>query len=114
MGSRYPLQETIDQDSINSSAIRITSGVFYVWRSAGLVTGDSLFVAALAALVFSIICILGGWYHYHGIIPNASWFNDLESILAHHLTTVIGLACLAWAGHLIHVAYPIEVLLSCG
>ena len=48
MGSRYPLQETIDQDSINSSAIRITSGVFYVWRSAGLVTGDSLFVAALA------------------------------------------------------------------
>ena len=112
--SVYPLQETIDQDGMNSSAIRITSGVFYVWRSAGLVTGDSLFVAALAALVFSIICILGGWYHYHCIIPNASWFNGPESILAHHLTTVIGLACLGWAGHLIHVAYPIEVLLSCG
>ena len=43
-----------------------------------------------------------------------SWFNDLESILVHHLTTVIGLACLGWAGHLIHVAYPIEILLSTG
>ena len=71
-------------------------------------------LVALAALVFSIICILGGWYHYHCIIPNASWFNGPESILAHHLTTVIGLACLGWAGHLIHVACPIEVLLSCG
>ena len=90
----YPLQGTLNQYGINSSAIRITSGVFYVWRSAGLVTGDSLFVAALAALVLSIVWLLGGWYHYHSIIPNASWFNDLESILAHHLTSVIGLACL--------------------
>ena len=112
--SIYSVQETIDQDSINSSAIRITSGVFYVWRTVGLVSGDILFVVALAALVLALVWALGGWYHYHSIICGGSWFNDLESILVHHLTTVIGLACLGWAGHLIHVAYPIEILLSTG
>lgn len=110
----YPLQEALDQDGVNGTAIRITSGVFHVWRAAGLMTGDQLFIAALGSLVLSVLTVLGGWYHYHSILPNGSWFNDLESALAHHLTSVIGLACFAWAGHLIHIAYPIEILLSCG
>ena len=107
-------QELINQDSVASSAIRITSGVFYVWRSAGMLSNETLFVASIACLGLSLLFVVGGWYHYHAVTPSGSWFNDLEAILAHHLTVVIGLGSIAWAGHLVHVAWPTECLLFCG
>jgi hypothetical protein len=39
---------------------------------------------------------------------------DVDAILNHHLAAVIGLGSLAWAGHLIPVSIPVDILLRLG
>lgn len=58
--------------------------------------------------------LIAGWYHHHASIPSKTWFSNVDAILSHHLSAVIGLGSIAWAGHLLHIAWPTEVLLSCG
>lgn len=112
--SRALLQEAGNLDQGTVAGIRITSGVFQVWRSAGLTTNAELFSGAIGLLVLSAVFIIGGWYHHHGSVPRRAWFNNSDVILSHHLSAVIGLGSIAWAGHLLHVAWPTEVLLICG
>ena len=47
------------------AGIRITSGVFQVWRSAGLTTNAELFSGAIGLLVLSAV-FLGGFNHHTG------------------------------------------------
>jgi len=58
--------------------------------------------------------VLGGWFHYHKAAPKLEWFQNAESMLNHHLSGLLGLGSLAWAGHQIHVALPINKLLDLG
>jgi photosystem I P700 chlorophyll a apoprotein A1 len=46
--------------------------------------------------------------------PRLEWFQDVESILNHHLSGLLGLGSLAWAGHQIHIAAPVNLLLDAG
>jgi photosystem I P700 chlorophyll a apoprotein A1 len=48
------------------------------------------------------------------VVSVATWFNDVDAILNHHLAAVIGLGSLAWSGHLIHVSIPVDILLRLG
>ena len=68
----------------------------------------------IALLSLSVLFILAGWYHHHVAVPAATWFNDVDAILNHHLAAVIGLGSLSWAGHLVHVSIPVDVLLRLG
>lgn len=110
--SRELLQESLNQDRGVSSAIRVTTGVFQVWRSCGFTTNSELFSGASGCLVLSVALIAAGWYHHHRSVPSTGWFSDLDAIMHHHLSAVIGLGSIAWAGHLIHIAWPTEILLS--
>ena len=40
------------------------------------------------------------------------WFQDIESMLNHHIAGLVGLGSLAWAGHCIHIGAPTAALLD--
>ena len=94
--------------------LRVTSGIFEVWRAAGITTHVCLFGLSVATLALGMIFFVAGWYHFHVAVPSDAWFNDSDAILSHHLTAVVGLGCIAWTGHLIHVAIPTDSLLRLG
>jgi photosystem I P700 chlorophyll a apoprotein A1 len=58
--------------------------------------------------------VFAGWFHYHKSAPKLEWFQNVESMLNHHLAGLLGLGSLAWAGHQIHVSLPINKLLDAG
>jgi photosystem I P700 chlorophyll a apoprotein A1 len=94
--------------------IQITSGLFYMWRAAGFVNGDQLYVTAIGGLVMAALMLFAGWFHYHKKAPKLEWFQNVESMMNHHLSVLLGCGSLGWAGHLIHVSLPVNKLLDSG
>ncbi|MEO1134363.1 MAG: photosystem I core protein PsaA, partial [Cyanobacteria bacterium J06639_1] len=94
--------------------IQITSGFFHLWRAAGITSEYQLLCTAIGGLVMAGLMLFAGWFHYHKKAPKLEWFQNVESMLNHHLSGLLGLGSLAWAGHQIHVAVPINNLLDAG
>jgi photosystem I P700 chlorophyll a apoprotein A1 len=115
--SVYPIvgQEILNADvGGNFQGIQITSGFFQIWRAEGVTTQQQLYCIALGSLVMSGLMIFAGWFHYHKAAPKLEWFQNAESMLNHHLSVLLGLGSLSWAGHQIHIANPINKLLDSG
>lgn len=110
----------VGQDILNGDVgagfhgIQITSGLFYMWRAAGFTTSYQLYCTAIGALVMAGLMLFAGWFHYHKSAPKLEWFQNTESMMNHHLSGLLGLGSLAWAGHLIHVSLPVNLLLDKG
>ena len=94
--------------------IQITSGFFQIWRAAGITNEVELYWTAIGGLVASGLMLFAGWFHYHKSAPKLEWFQNVESMLNHHLAGLLGLGSLSWAGHQIHIALPINKLLDAG
>ena len=94
--------------------IQITSGLFQLWRASGITNTTQLYATAIGGLVMAGLMLFAGWFHYHKAAPKLEWFQNVESMLNHHLAGLFGLGSLAWAGHQIHVAAPINALLDAG
>jgi photosystem I P700 chlorophyll a apoprotein A1 len=94
--------------------IQITSGFFYIWRGWGITNSFQLYVTAIGGLVLAGLFLFAGWFHYHKRAPKLEWFQNVESMLNHHLAGLLGLGSLGWTGHLIHVSAPINKLLDAG
>nr|QCI07565.1 photosystem I P700 apoprotein A1 [Nitophyllum punctatum] len=94
--------------------VQITSGFFQLWRSSGITTELELYATAIAGLFMASLMVLAGWFHYHKSAPKLEWFQNVESMMNHHLAGLLGLGCLGWAGHQIHIALPINKLLDSG
>ncbi len=94
--------------------VQITSGFFQLWRSSGITTEFELYVTAIGGLFMSLLMIVAGWFHYHKSAPKLEWFQNVESMMNHHLAGLLGLGCLGWSGHQIHIALPINKLLDSG
>jgi photosystem I P700 chlorophyll a apoprotein A1 len=62
----------------------------------------------------SVLMMFAGWFHYHRSAPKLEWFQNAESMMNHHLAGLLGLGCLSWSGHQIHIAAPINKLLDAG
>jgi len=110
----------VGQDILNGDVgggfhgIQITSGLFHIWRAAGITNTFQLYCTAIGGLVMAALMLFAGWFHYHKRAPKLEWFQNAESMLNHHLAGLLGLGSLAWAGHQIHVALPINKLLDAG
>jgi photosystem I P700 chlorophyll a apoprotein A1 len=98
----------------NFQGIQITSGFFQLWRSCGFTSELQLYGTAFASLLVAALLFFAGWFHYHKAAPKLEWFQNAESMLNHHLSGLLGLGCLSWAGHQIHVSLPINQLLDSG
>mmetsp|Transcript_34448 Transcript_34448/g.135538 ORF Transcript_34448/g.135538 Transcript_34448/m.135538 type:complete len:663 (-) Transcript_34448:2231-4219(-) len=94
--------------------IQITSGFFQLWRASGIVNETQLYATALGGLIMSAAMVFAGWFHYHKSAPKLEWFQNVESMMNHHLAGLLGLGCLSWAGHQIHVSLPVNKLLDAG
>nr|QVY57877.1 photosystem I P700 chlorophyll a apoprotein A1 [Betaphycus gelatinus] len=94
--------------------VQITSGFFQLWRSSGITTEFELYVTAIGGLIMSGLMVFAGWFHYHKAAPKLEWFQNVESMMNHHLAGLLGLGCLGWSGHQIHIALPINKLLDAG
>ncbi|KAJ7941351.1 Photosystem I P700 chlorophyll a apoprotein A1 [Quillaja saponaria] len=94
--------------------IQITSGFFQIWRASGITSELQLYCTAIGALVFAALMLFAGWFHYHKVAPKLAWFQDVESMLNHHLAGLLGLGSLSWAGHQVHVSLPINQFLNAG
>jgi photosystem I P700 chlorophyll a apoprotein A1 len=94
--------------------IQITSGLFQLWRASGITSEFELYCTAIGALVMAGLMLFAGWFHYHKRAPKLEWFQNVESMMNHHLAGLLGLGSLGWAGHQIHVSLPINKLLNSG
>ena len=94
--------------------IQITSGFFQLWRASGITSELQLYSTAIGGLVFAALMLFAGWFHYHKAAPKLAWFQNVESMLNHHLAGLLGLGSLSWAGHQVHVSLPINRLLDAG
>ena len=92
--------------------IQITSGLFQMWRAEGFTQEYELLVTAIGGLVAAGLMLAAGAFHYHKAAPKLEWFQNVESMLNHHLAGLIGLGSLGWAGHVIHVSLPVNTLLD--
>ncbi|TYH66563.1 hypothetical protein ES332_D06G132300v1 [Gossypium tomentosum] len=86
----------LGQEILNSNVdggfrgIQITFEFFQIWRESGITSELQLYCTAIAALVFAALMLFSGW------------FQDVESMLNHDLTGLLGLGSLSWAGHQVH------------
>ena len=94
--------------------IQITSGLFQLWRASGFTNEFQLYCTAIGALVMAGLMLFAGWFHYHKKAPTLDWFQNVESMMNHHLSVLLGCGSLGWAGHQIHVSLPVNKLLDAG
>ncbi len=92
--------------------IQITSGLFQIWRANGITNEFQLYCTAIGALVMAALMLFAGWFHYHKQAPKLEWFQNVESMMNHHLAGLLGLGCLGYAGQQIHVSLPINAALD--
>uniref|UniRef100_A0A452YKK0 Photosystem I P700 chlorophyll a apoprotein A1 n=2 Tax=Aegilops tauschii subsp. strangulata TaxID=200361 RepID=A0A452YKK0_AEGTS len=85
-----------------------------LWRASGITSELQLYCTAIGALIFAALMLFAGWFHYHKAAPKLAWFQDVESMLNHHLAGLLGLGSLSCAGHQIHVSLPINQFLDAG
>jgi photosystem I P700 chlorophyll a apoprotein A1 len=118
----------IGQDILNSDisqshlGIRITSGIFQLWRSQGIITQFHLKYALSAALIGTIISIAASYFHIHissqiqqtDTSGTLSFYKKFKSLSSHHLSLLFGLSSISWSGHQIHISLPINRLLDSG
>ena len=106
-------QEILNGDmGAGFQGIQITSGLFQMWRAWGITSETQLMALAIGALVMAGLMLNAGVFHYHKAAPKLEWFQNVESMLNHHLAGLLGLGSLSWAGHLIHVSLPVTKLMD--
>jgi photosystem I P700 chlorophyll a apoprotein A1 len=116
--SAHLVWSLVGQDILNSDVggyfqgIYITSAIFGLWRSTGIVTQIHLKYASTALLTGTLICIAGSYYHMHiGWSFSPSLYRRPAPA---HLSLLLGLASISWCGHQIHISLPINRLLISG
>jgi len=106
-------QEMLNADlGANYNGIQISSGIFHMWRAWGITNESELMALAIGAVVLAALMLHAGIFHYHKAAPKMEWFQDIESMLNHHIAGLVGLGSLAWAGHCIHIGAPTAALLD--
>ena len=112
-------QDILNSDIGNSfQGIHITSGIFQLWRSIGIVSLVHLKYACSASLIGTIISIGGSYFTMH-ISPSTltsagGFYVKFKSLSIHHTNLLFGLSSISWCGHQIHISVPTNTLLDSG
>jgi len=67
---------------VDFHGIQITSGLFTF--GCWLTNSFQLYCTAIGGLVAAAL-MFAGWFHYHKRAPKLEWFQNVESMLNHHL-----------------------------
>ena len=123
--SAHNVWSLIGQDILNSDignyfqGIHITSGIFQLWRSEGIITQIHLKYATCASLIGTIISCSGSYFHMHISWSTRSFYTigthkKFKCLSIHHLSVLFGLSSISWCGHQIHISVPPNRLLDSG
>ena len=119
--SAHNVWSLIGQDILNSDignyfqGIHITSGIFQLWRSEGIITQIHLKYATCASLIGTIISCSGSYFHMHISWSTRSFYKKFKCAGSiHHLSVLFGLSSISWCGHQIHISVPPNRLLDSG
>ena len=111
----------IGQDILNSDigayhqGVYVTSGLFNIWRSSGVVNTSQLKLIAITLQIVAFFFVTASYIHMKVIVyPSSSSSLKLRSINEHHLLLLSGLASICWSGHLVHISIPTCRLLDSG
>jgi photosystem I P700 chlorophyll a apoprotein A1 len=96
------------------SGVQVTSGWFQMWRACGITNETELYWTSIGGRLMAFAMVFAGWFHYHKAAPKLEWFQNVESMMNHHLAGLLGLGCLSWSGHQIHISLPVNKLLDAG
>ena len=104
-------QHLLNSDIGNSfQGIHITSGIFQLWRSEGIITQIHLKYGCSASLLGTILSLYASYFHMH----ISCFYNKFKCLSYHHLSLFFGLSSISWCGHLIHISLPPNRLLDSG
>ena len=118
--SAHNVWSLIGQDILNSDignyfqGIHITSGIFQLWRSEGIITQIHLKYATCASLIGTIISCSGSYFHMHISWSTRRFYKKFKCLSIHHLSVLFGLSSISWCGHQIHISVPPNRLLDSG
>jgi len=119
--SSQSVWDVLGQDILNSDVgayhqgIYITSGMFNIWRSSGVVHTSHLKLIAIALQTIALATLLASYIHMMVIVyPNSGSYFKLRSINTHHIVLLAGLSSLCWSGHLVHISIPTCSMLDSG
>ena len=123
--SAHNVWSLIGQDILNSDignyfqGIHITSGIFQLWRSEGIITQIHLKYACSASLIGTIISCSGSYFHMHiswstGCKACYCFYKKFKCLSIHHLSVLFGLSSISWCGHQIHISVPLLLMLDSG
>lgn len=108
-------QHLLNSDIGNSfQGIHITSGIFQLWRSEGIITQIHLKYGCSASLLGTILSLYASYFHMHISSLTLSFYKKFKCLSYHHLSLFFGLSSISWCGHLIHISLPPNRLLDSG
>lgn len=108
-------QHLLNSDIGNSfQGIHITSGIFQLWRSDGLLSQIHLKYGCLASLGGTILSLYASYFHMHIESLTESFYKKFKCLSSHHLSLFFGLSSISWCGHLIHISLPLVKMLDSG
>ena len=100
-------QQVVNSESGNYfQGIHITSGIFQLWRSSGLMTQIHLKYACSASLLGTILSLGMAFYSKEFLLPSAGLIIEW--------CCGFGLSCISWSAHQIHISLPANRFLDSG
>ena len=119
--SAQVVSEIVGQGDLNGDVggyfqgIYVTSGLFNLWRSSGIISVFQLKCMYLLLLTLGGVCILGTYFHMNFLVyATPTPLSKIKSVSLHHVLILLGLGSIAWSGHLVHVAIPVASFLDSG
>merc|ERR1711933_502846 len=102
--------EVVSQGGLNaelggfSSGLYITSGLFNIWITQGIVSLNILTGISLVGLILLALLILSSYFHMHISIQHqtSGIYKKLKTVLPHHLSIMLSSRSLSWSGHKVH------------
>uniref|UniRef100_K4CYR3 Uncharacterized protein n=1 Tax=Solanum lycopersicum TaxID=4081 RepID=K4CYR3_SOLLC len=71
---------------------------YELWRASGITSELQLCCTTIGALVFAALMLFAGWFHYRKAALKLAWFQNVESMLNHHLVGLLGLGVSLFGG----------------
>merc|ERR1711933_600143 len=114
--------EVVSQGTLNaelggfSQGIYITSGLFNIWITQGIISLNTLKGISTVGLLGAGLILVSSFLHMHISIQHETGglYKKLKTILPYYLSIMLGLELSSWSGHEVHIANPTLKMLERG
>ena len=97
-------------DLFSVASIQIPSCVFHIWRQNDIFPIAGFYTYLAGVGIHLHLC----WLVSFPSLDTHRRLANLDSLVDNHTAGLFGLGSLAWAGHLVYIAHPLQVLSSVG